>query len=472
MDNTETLARLDRAVAASWRGETLEALKRFIRLESKSPAFDAAWEERGLLLKAVEEAAAHGRRLFPQGAFEVLSAPGRTPCLFFDVPAAPGSRGAAVMFYGHLDKQPEASGWSEGKGPFAPVVEDGRLYGRGAVDDGYSFYLAMAALSGLDAAGLPRPRALGLIETCEESGSLDLAFWLERLRGRLAGVGLMAVLDAGAEDYGRMWLTPRFRGIVAADLRASTVTAAVHSGIASGAVPSSFGVIRVLLDRIDDAASGRVRDPAFHCAMPEARRAQLERVAAVLGGGFADGYPWQPGARPLHGDALSNLIGQTWMPQLSVTGAEGLPPLEAAGNVIRPETALRLSLRIPPCVDAGAALARLEELLLADPPHGARVTVGGQLASAGWNAPQEAAWFAEAVDAASREVFGQPAGWNCSGGTISIMGLLQQALPGAQFCVTGAAGPRTNSHGPDEMLPLAYAEGLTRALARIIARIP
>ena len=89
---------------------------------------------------------------------ELVAIEGRTPCLLFDVPATHGlGNDRTVLFYGHLDKQPEMVGWRDDLGPWKPVIEDGKLYGRGSADDGYAIYAALTTIAAIDAQGVAAP---------------------------------------------------------------------------------------------------------------------------------------------------------------------------------------------------------------------------------------------------------------------------------------------------------------------------
>ncbi len=455
-----------------WKDDTLDALIDFVRLPAKSPAFDAEWEAHGFLKAACQKAALWGQKRFPQAKFEVLEAPGRTPCLFFDIPAQGEASQEAAFFYGHLDKQPEATGWTKDRAPFKPVIEDGRLYGRGCADDGYSVYAALTAVKALEEAKLPHPRCCGLIETREESGSEDLPHWLAAVAPRCGKVGLVTVLDSAAGDYERLWITASFRGVVAATMRVKVLRHGMHSGTASGIAPESFMIARELLSRVENCATGEISDPAFNCQIPADRLAQLEAAAQLLADKVTDDFPWAGGTQPRFASVTKNLLAQTWMPQLAVIGAEGLPSLQEAGNVLRPETALRLSIRIPPCVNPEEALQSLKDRLTENVPYGAEVTIENTQASSGWNAPAEAPWFKQAVDEIGRSVFGAPTAYIAEGGSIPILNLFADTFSGAQMCVTGVLGPASNAHGPDEMLDLGYTAKLTTAVAELLRAMP
>ncbi|MFP5397959.1 MAG: M20/M25/M40 family metallo-hydrolase [Gammaproteobacteria bacterium] len=467
----------------AWDERIVPALKDYIAVPAKSPMFDADWVEHGHIDRVVRDAAAwvEGRKVAGL-RLEVVRLPGRTPVIFFDVPATRAGSTDTVLLYGHLDKQPEFSGWRRDLGPWTPKIDDGLLYGRGGADDGYAVYAAISAIEALDAQGIARPRCVGLIETSEESGSPDLPAYLDALRGRLGQVGLVVCLDSGAGNYDQLWLTTSLRGMVSGVLKVEVLTEGSHSGDASGLVPSSFRILRHLLDRLEDSATGRLLPESFHCEIPGARVEQAKAAAAILGEQVWQRFPWACGADggavlPTTTDPADALLARTWRPTLSVTGAEGFPALGDAGNVLRPYTAFKLSLRLPPLVDGHDAALRLKALLEDNAPYRAKVTFepdgrAGAYGATGWNAPDLAPWLERALDAASRAHWGAPLGFIGQGGTIPLMNMLQAGFPRAQMMVCGVLGPKSNAHGPNEFLHLGYAKRLTAAVAQVVAACP
>jgi len=465
-----------------WDDELLPRLVEYVKVPAMSPGFDPNWAAHGHLQRVVQEACAWGRAQAIAGlAIEIVAVDGRTPCIFFDAPATAAGGDRTVLFYGHLDKQPEMSGWRAGLGPWLPVIEDGRLYGRGAADDGYAIYAALTLIAALDAQGVPRPRCVGIVESCEESGSPDLPAYLERLAARFGDVGLVVGLDSGCGNYEQLWVTTSLRGLVGGTLTVEVLEEGVHSGRASGLVPSSFRIARQLLNRIDDPASGRLLDADFHAPIPAERLRQAQAAGAILGDQVWREFPWvgcnhgpdgHAHALPTTSDPVEGLLARTWRPALSVTGAAGLPSIDAAGNVLRPKTSLKLSLRIPPTVDGSRATERLARLLTEDPPYNARVRFDADWSASGWDAPPTAPWLARAADAASRAVWGRDAAWIGEGGTIPFMNMLGARFPQAQFLVTGVLGPKSNAHGPNEFLHLDYVKALTAAVAAIVTQMP
>ncbi|KAF1046646.1 M20/M25/M40 family metallo-hydrolase [Xylophilus sp.] len=481
----DTAAALDFATRA-WDGDIVRQLSDYIAIPAKSPGFDKDWQQHGHIDTVVRNAAAWVESQKVAGlTLEVVRLPGRTPVLFFDVegtqPNANAAQAPTVLMYGHLDKQPEFSGWRSDLGPWTPKYENGLLYGRGGADDGYAAYASIAAIQALKAQGVPHPRIVGLIETCEESGSVDLLPYVDALRPRLGEVALVICLDSGAGNYDQLWLTTSLRGMASGTLKVEVLTEGVHSGDASGVVPSSFRILRHLLDRLEDSATGCLLPASFHCEVPAERLVQAQATAAILGDALYKRFPWAHydcgGATntftlPTTTDPVEALLRRTWAPTLSVTGAEGLPALKDAGNVLRPYTAFKLSLRLPPLVDAASATQELKALLEDNAPYQARVTFHADGAANGWNAPATAPWFAQALDAASQAHFGAPCGTIGQGGTIPLMNLLSQGFPTAQMMVCGVLGPRSNAHGPNEFLHVPYAKKLTAAVAQVIAALP
>jgi acetylornithine deacetylase/succinyl-diaminopimelate desuccinylase-like protein len=467
----------------AWDQRIVPALTDYIAIPAKSPMFDAAWAEHGLLDRVVRDAATwvQGRPVAGL-TVEVLRIEGRTPVIFFDIPATRAGSGDTVLLYGHLDKQPEFNGWRKDLGPWTPKLENGLLYGRGGADDGYAVYAALTAIESLDRQGLPRPRCVGLIETCEESGSPDLPAYIDALKTRLGNVGLVVCLDSGAGNYDQLWLTTSLRGMVSGVLKVEVLTEGVHSGDASGLVPSSFRILRQVLDRLEDSRSGELLPQAFHCEIPSVRTEQARATAAVLGDEVWKRFPWACGADggptlPTTTDPVQALLNRTWRPTLSVTGVEGFPDMASAGNVLRPYTAFKLSLRLPPLVDGHEASLKLKTLLEDNAPYNAKVTFhpdgrAGALGATGWNAPELTPWLERALNEASTTLFGAPLGYIGQGGTIPLMSMLAQGFPQAQMMVCGVLGPKSNAHGPNEFLHVPYGKKLTAAVAQVIAACP
>jgi acetylornithine deacetylase/succinyl-diaminopimelate desuccinylase-like protein len=473
-------AQLQGRIAARWDEEVVAQLVEYVRIPAKSPHFDGRWRENGHIEAAVRLARDWALAQPIAGLeVEVVRLEGRTPVIFFDVPATPGAGDHTVLLYGHLDKQPEMTGWRAGFGPWTPVIEQGRLYGRGGADDGYAIFAALSAILALDLQGVARPRCVGLIETCEESGSYDLPAYLEALAPRMGSVGLVIALDSGAGNYDQLWVTTSLRGLVNGTLCVAILTEGVHSGDAGGVVPSSFRIARQLLDRLDDSRTGVVKPGEFACAIPGERLEQARQAAQILGDSLWQRFPWASCcdnqgtarlfAQPATRDPVELILNRTWRAALAVTGADGLPPIESAGNVQRPRTALKLSMRLPPLVDGEDAARTMKAMLERDPPYSAAVAFDPDTSSTGWNAPCAAPWLSEALDQASHALFGKPAAYMGEGGTIPFMGMLGAKFPQAQILVTGVLGPRSNAHGPNEFLDLAYAKKIATATAMVIA---
>jgi acetylornithine deacetylase/succinyl-diaminopimelate desuccinylase-like protein len=454
-------------IARQWNDDIVPRLVEYVRIPAKSPHFDPGWEAHGHIERVVRLAEAWVRAQPVKGlTAEIVRLPGRTPVLFFQVQ---GSAPGTVLLYGHLDKQPEMVGWRASHGPWDPLIEDGKLYGRGAADDGYAVFAALSAIAALQSEGVAHAHCVGVIETCEESGSYDLPAYLDALRPRIGEVDFVVGLDSGCGDYERLWVTTSLRGLAAGTLGVDVLTEGVHSGDASGVVPSSFRIARKLLDRLEDSSTGWVRPSAFHVSIPPERVEQAAHAASIMGATVLTKYPFAGNTQPMVADGAEALLNRTWRPALSVIGADGLPAIADAGNVLRPGTSLKVSLRLPPLVDGHAATQELKALLESDPPHGASVRFEPDQGATGWSAPPAAPWLSEALERASQACYGKPAAAMGEGGTIPFMAMLGEQFPAAQFLITGVLGPHSNAHGPNEFLHIPYATRLTACVAHVLA---
>jgi acetylornithine deacetylase/succinyl-diaminopimelate desuccinylase-like protein len=455
------------SVATLWDASIVPTLERYIRIPNQSPLFDPDWKANGHMHQAIALARSWVEQQNVEGLrIETHELDGRTPLIFMEVDGDPSS---TVLMYGHLDKQPAMVGWDPGLGPWTPVLRDGKLFGRGGADDGYAIFATIAAIQAVKAQGVPHSRIVVIIECCEESGSLDLPAYIDLLADRIGTPRLVICLDSGCGNYQQLWITTSLRGSIVGNLTVDVLTEGVHSGDASGIVPSSFRILRVLLDRLEDAKSGAILPQWLHIDVPPNRLEEARATAAILGNTIWNKFPFVDGMRPVDGDPLELLLNRTWRPALAITGQAGMPDLVQGGNVLRPRTSLKLSLRIPPTLDATNIDQKLNDLLVSDPPYGAKVTFEPEKGGGGWEAPKSERWLEESVDRASRTYFGKPAVTWGEGGSIPFMGMLGQRYPDAQFVITGVLGPHSNAHGPNEFLHIATGKNVTSCVAQVLA---
>ena len=461
-------AKIKSFIEGLWDAEIVPELVEYIRIPNKSPMFDPKWVEHGYMEQVVGrfEAWAKAKLAGLAGAsVEVGRLEGRTPLISIDIP---GAGAETVLLYGHLDKQPEMTGWADDLGPWTPVIKGDKLYGRGGADDGYAMFGALSAILALRDQGLDHARCVVVIEACEESGSYDLPYYVDHLAERIGAPSLVVCLDSGCGNYDQLWLTTSLRGMTGGALSVQVLEEGVHSGDASGVVPSSFRILRELLSRLEDPATGRILPAALHAEIPEERAAQARRAADALGQEVFAKFPFVEGMQPVTDDVTQLVLNRTWRPQLAITGLEGAPNLENAGNVLRPMTAAKLSLRLAPTTDGATAGELVKTLLERDPPYGAKVEFKLEKASTGWNAPALASWLEQAVEKASQTAFGRPAAMMGEGGSIPFMGMLGEKFPAAQFVITGVLGPHSNAHGPNEFLHIPTGKRVSISIASIL----
>jgi acetylornithine deacetylase/succinyl-diaminopimelate desuccinylase-like protein len=463
------IARTTKLVDQCWGDEIVPTLIEYIKIPNKSPSFDPDWAAHGYMEDAVAlfEGWARARLSpLPGASLEVVRLPGRTPVIVIEVP---GEGKDTVLLYGHLDKQPEMVGWAEGYGPWIPRLEGDKLYGRGGADDGYAMFGALSALLALREQRVAHARCVVLIEACEESGSYDLPYYVDHLAARIGSPSLVVCLDSGCGNYDQLWLTTSLRGIASGTLRVQVLDEGVHSGDASGVVPSSFRILRRLLSRLEDEESGGVRPAELYAQVPPERVAQARRAAAALGDTVYAKFPLMPGMSPMSDDLTELVLNRTWRPQLAVIGIDGLPNPIDAGNVLLPSTVAKLSLRLPPTLDPDAAGDRVRTLLEKDPPYGAHVEYEPGSGAAGWNAPALSPWLERSLAHASEAAFGAPPAYMGEGGSIPFMAMLGEKFPQAQFVVTGVLGPHSNAHGPNEFLHIPTAQRISVVIAQVLA---
>lgn len=455
------------AVNDLWDRSALPALENYIRIPNQSPLYDPQWKANGHMQRAVALARQWVEQQQVAGLrAEVHEIGGRTPLLFVEIDGDPAS---TVLMYGHLDKQPPMEGWDSGFGPWTPVRRDGKLYGRGGADDGYAVFAAVSAVRALQQQKVAHARIVVIIECCEESGSTDLPAYIELLSKKIGTPRLIVCLDSGCGNYDQLWMTTSLRGSIVGNLTAQVLTEGVHSGDASGIVPSSFRILRILLDRLEDSSTGKLIPKWLYAKIPAHRKAEARETARILRKSIYDKFPFVEGMRPVSKDTTELLLNRTWRPTLSITGQAGMPDLVQGGNVLRPLTSLKLSIRLPPSLDARNLDRKLKKLLESDPPCGARVQFDSEKGAGGWEAPKTAKWLADSVDRASKTFFGKPSATWGEGGSIPFMGMLGERYPKAQFLITGVLGPHSNAHGPNEFLHIQTAKNVTACVAQVVA---
>ena len=462
MDNNKTAS----FVNELWDASIIPEISEYIKVPNKSPNFDPDWEAHGHMEQAVQMLEAWAQKQPIKGMqIEIVRIEGRTPLLFIDIP---GESDDVVLLYGHYDKQPEFSGWDDDLDPWTPVIKDGKLYGRGGADDGYATFGSLTAIRALQEQGIPHAHCIVLVEGCEESGSFDLPYYIEKLEDRIGSPDLVVCLDAECGNYDQLWCTTSLRGNLTGTLRTDVLTEGVHSGSASGVVPSSFRVLRKLLSRIEDESTGQVVAEALHVDIPEQRIEQAKKAAATLGDMVYRKFPWAVDDPVPAESNYELLLNNTWRPTLSITGAEGLPDMVNAGNVLLPFNTLKLSFRLPPTCDADEAANTVKEILDADTPPLCKVEFEVESTMAGWDAPPVAGWLEASMQKASQAFFGKPSMYMGTGGTIPFMGMLGEKFPDAQFLITGLLGPKSNAHGPNEFLHIDTGKRLTSCVAQVL----
>jgi len=457
---------LSGTTAQFWDQEILPSLSDYIRIPNKSPLFDPDWQAHGFMAKAMDHVVAWiKKQQVPGLRLEVHQLDGKTPTLMLELP---GDIDETILIYGHLDKQPEFTGWRDDLDPWQPVFLDDRLYGRGGADDGYAVYSAISAIKALQEQALTLPRIVVLIECSEESGSPDLPFYMNSLAQIIGEPGLVIALDSTCGNYDQLWITTSLRGMITGDLKVEVLEQGAHSGAAGGIVASSFRIMRQVISRIENEITGEITPSFLNAQIPGIRREEATAAGEVLKESFAGMYTFIGESKPISSDPTELILNNTWLSSLEVTGMDGIPELQNAGNVLRPYTTVKIALRIPPTTDAMSAKSELETLLTSNTPYGTRITFTADGPNPGWHAPVTNDHLERSMQDASNTYFGAPAVSMGCGGSIPFMEFLANKLPRAQFLVTGVLGPLSNAHGPNEFLHIPTAKKLTACVAQIV----
>lgn len=462
-------------VEEAWRTHALEELKKFVSIPAKNQAFDKSWKENGFLMQALKNARQYGLSCFPDATFEILEIEGATPVLFIDIPAKGGHDGRPVFFYGHFDKQPEMDGWSNGLGAFIPVVREGRLYGRGSCDDGYSFYSAMSSVLALRRTNTPHPRITGLFETDEETGSAFYDHYLEMVKERIGEPSVLFILDLSSPTTDRLWLTQSLRGVIAFTIKIEALKTSVHSGAYGNLVPNPFSILRAILDDFEDPRTGLVnRREVLSRPIPGRHEKSIKKFAELVGDGLIKSLPLIKEVRPMHEDPEQALRESAWAPSFTVLGLSGIPEIGKGGALIYKEASASVAFRIPPGIDTKKAFEFIRSEMIE--PHrsqwNVKIEVSDVRCEDGFDVPELPQWLEKAWSDASIRIFGNPPASLFEGASIGTMRLFARAFPNSPFIGTGVLGPNSNAHAADESLDLEYTARLSEATAMVIESIP
>ena len=454
-------------INAQWDNDIIPQLQQYIRIPNKSPAFDPNWEKNGYMAQAMQLIIQWCKKQpIKDLQLQLLQDPGHTPLLLIDIA---GQLQNTVLLYGHMDKQPEMTGWDDDLGPWTPVLKGDKLYGRGSADDGYSVFAALTAILALQRANIPHARCVIMIEASEESGSYDLLHYLQKIQSKIGHPDLVITLDSDCGNYEQLWVTTNMRGLVGGILTINTLSEGIHSGISSGIAPSVFTILRQLLDRVENAQTSKILMDDFYVDIPADRIEQAKQASKQLGSDIIEKIPFLNPVQPIHSDSTELILNNTWRPALSITGIDDVPHIDNAGNVTLPTLAVKLSFRLPPNCNYDVALNTLKSTLEKDPPYNAIVKFEQTEGANGWQSPPIADWLKAANTAASQTFYDKPACYLGSGGSIPFMSALNDMYPNTQFLITGVLGPHSNAHGPNEFLHIPMVKKLTGCVAMILA---
>lgn len=446
----------------------VEPLKDFVRIPNQSRSFDPEWNTNGLLEKAcqhvIDWSKGQGLKDF---SVDLYKEDGKTPAV---IGVAEMKDAPTILFYGHIDKQPPLTEkWREGLHPYQPVVENGKLYGRGGVDDGYAYFASVLVVKMLQKFGAQKHRFVFFFECDEESDSIDLEYYLDLKKDLIGTPEIMVCLDSGTIDYDHLSLTTNLRGILDFNLKVEVTKEGVHSGSAGGIVPDTFRIARHLLDTFEDSKNGRLI-PELNVNIPSDRYGEAVDLIKELGE-FDFKIPFVEGAESITSDPLQLYLNNTWLPACTLIGFEGLPPSHRCGNVLNPYTSYQISLRLPPTLSHEDAMQAVKaHFANLKVPHNARITLSRFIGGSGLNLKPFSKKLQDSIFEAGKEFFGKVPLFFGEGGSIPFLNDFQRRFPKAELLVLGINGPESNAHGPNEFLHLDYLKKLISSLVFVFEK--
>ena len=458
----------------------IPSISEFIKIPNQSRSFDSEWATNGLQEKACKFAMDFAEKQEIQNlTMTLIEEKDKTPAILAIIDPFKNNEtditdiSKTILMYGHIDKQPPLHGkWSKGLGPHTPVIKNNKLYGRGGSDDGYAWFTCILLAKTLQQNGIPHNRLVLFFETDEESGSRDLMHHLNKYKNQIGEPSLIICLDSGTTDYDHMCLTTTLRGLICFKLRVDVLTHGVHSGSASGIIPSSFRILRNVLDQFENSNTGEL-PPQFSVDIPQDKYGQAKLLTDLNQGNIDFKFPILEGVESMGYSGFQNYINRIWKPQLSITGIDGLPSISKAGNVLLPFTEVTCSLRLPPSKPAQQTKLDIQKFFdQVKIPHNAKLSCNILKTGSGFECPSYSPSFLEIINKSGLETFGNPVHFYGVGGSIPFLNDIKNVFPKSQFIITGVLGPNSNAHGPDEMLHLDYLEKLVLALAKILKNAP
>jgi acetylornithine deacetylase/succinyl-diaminopimelate desuccinylase-like protein len=470
MKNDIDPADLETYIGDEFDKNILPSFKEFLSVPNISPSYDKDWNKNGFLKQAATVLLEYAQNIGISGLNASLCTGEEenvTPFLYIDIDSTSKDE-KRVLLYGHYDKQPPLTGWEQGKGPYSPIVEDDYLYGRGAADDGCSFYAALTSIKALQKFKIPHPKIIILIEGCEESGSIDLPFYIEKYKKFIGSPDLIVAMDGGGLDYNRFWLSNSVRGIMCFEITVTTLTKGIHSGKGSGVAPETMMILRNLISRIEDYKSEIVSLKQFEVEIPQPVIDSAKKALDAVGNTWIKNIPILPGVKYLSDDLLKIYLNSSWTPSLAVLGVKGLPDLNSAGNVLRPSTTFKISIRLPPTYEAIKAKQIIQTVMTENPPFNSDIKISNFNYSDGAYISNTSDKLKSELNKISQIFFQNDYSEISVGATIPFVQIFLNMFPNAQMIVTGAAGIDSQIHSQNEKLKISYFKKFVCSLTNLI----
>ena len=450
-------------------------LMNFIRIPNLSPAYDYEWNTNGLLLKAANLIIAYAKSLEIKNAqINLIQDKGYSPLIFIEIPASRPNDNRTVLLYAHFDKQPHGTGWDDDKGPTKPVIQNGRLYGRGSADDGYASFSMLTAIKACQEHNCPLPRICLIFEGAEESTDEHLTYYFNKLLP-IIGENVIAFipLDSGCADYDRLWITNSLRGVCDYEINIQTLDNNISFGPeASGRIAENLFILRKAIDAVMDTSTGDVKIEEFYVKdIPEEIQEEMDKEIEIVGEQFFKEIPLYEGVKPLKTDIKEAMINNRWKPTCSILGIDNCPKIEDNGFGVKKSITVKMSMRLPPGIDSHAALEALKKVVKENIYFDAKVKFLSAEVADGWKLTNFSEKTKNVLNKASKEYFGNELVFKGMGGSIPFITYFQTKYPNADVICTGILGADCFEHGPNENLHLEACKKMILVLCYFLSEI-
>ena len=464
---------LHETISKIFNTTTLPNLMNFIRIPNTSPEFDPDWDKNNLLLKASKLIITFIKTLqLKNTEITLLKDENHTPFILTETKSSKEKEKNTILFYAHIDKQPNCEGWDKGKSATNPIIENGRLYGRGSIDDGYAIYSILTAIKYCQDNNLFTNRIICIFECSEESSSDDLNYYFDKLIPFFGNdISLFCCVDLTCLDYKKMWIVNCIRGVMDFDVKIYTLNNDIYSNFTKGVFPDNFMIFRKLCDLLRNE-KGEFLIPELIISedkIPKDRKKELEEASKEIGIDFIKVLPLYNNTKPMKDDIYKLLLNNIWKVSMIIKGIDGIPDKKYEGNILSKGLKARIQMRIPPLLNGKKAFEAIKKKFIENTPFNSKVEVEMIGIDDGWNDKNFSERSKNVFNYVSKIGFGNDVGFKFDGGSVPFIQYFENKYPKSQIANLGIRGYECNEHGPNESIDLDACKKFIAALVILMS---